>query len=122
MAAADRWVDRSGDATVNIETLGAGTIDRQQDQSRRLSVSAVRAVPTTLREHSTITLAVNSERLARAFELTARFRQQLIDLLRDGPSDDVYQIEIAIFPVTTKKREHPYAVSSRAVADPGERS
>jgi transcriptional regulator with XRE-family HTH domain len=122
MAAADRWVDRSGDATVSVETLGAGMIERQQDQSRRLSISALRSIPITLREHSTITLAVNSDRLARAFELTARFRQQLIDLLRDGPADDVYQIEIAIFPVTTKKRENPHAVSRSAVADSGEGS
>jgi transcriptional regulator with XRE-family HTH domain len=122
MAAADRWVDRSGDATVNIETLEAGTIERQQGQSRRLSASALRSIPIALREHSTITLAVNSEQLARAFELSARFRQQLIDLLRDGPADDVYQIEVAIFPVTTKKRENPYAVSGRAVADSGEGS
>jgi transcriptional regulator with XRE-family HTH domain len=122
MAAADRWVDRSGDATVNIETLGAGAIERQQDQLRRLSLSALRSVPIALREHSTITLAVNSDRLAQAFELTARFRQQLMDLLREGPPDDVYQIEVAIFPVTTKKRENPYAVSGRAVADSGEGS
>ena len=122
MAAADRWVDRSGDATVNIETLEAGTIERQHGQSRRLSASALRSIPIALREHSTITLAVNSEQLARAFELSARFRQQLIDLLRDGPADDVYQIEVAIFPVTTKKRENPYAVSGRAVADSGEGS
>jgi hypothetical protein len=122
MAATDRWVDRSGDATVSIETLGAGTIEKQQEQSRRLSVSALRSVPIALREHSTITLAVNSDRLVRAFELTARFRQQLIDLLRDGPPDDVYQIEIAIFPVTTNKRENPHAVSGSAVADSGEGS
>jgi uncharacterized protein (TIGR02147 family) len=122
MAAADRWVDRSGDVTVSIETLGAGTIERQQDQSRRLSISALRSIPIALREHSTITLAVNSDRLARAFELTARFRQQLIDLLRDGPADDVYQIEIAIFPVTTNKRENAHVVSGSAVADSGEGS
>jgi transcriptional regulator with XRE-family HTH domain len=122
MAAVDQWIDRSGDATVSLETLGAATIQRREDQSRRLSVSAMRTVPIALREHSTITLAVNSEHLARAFELTARFRQQLIDLLRDGPADDVYQIEIAIFPVTTKKRENPYAVPGGAVADSGEGS
>jgi uncharacterized protein (TIGR02147 family) len=122
MAAADRWADRSGDATVSIETLGAGTLERQQEQSRRLSISALRSIPIALREHSTITLAVNSDRLARAFELTARFRQQLIDLLRDGPADDVYQIEIAIFPVTTNKRENAHAVSGSAVADSGEGS
>jgi hypothetical protein len=33
--------------------------------------------------------------------LIARFRQQLGDLLQDRGADDVYQLEIALFPVTT---------------------
>jgi len=36
------------------------------------AVSALRSIPIALREHSTITLAVNSDRLARAFERGAR--------------------------------------------------
>ena len=59
----------------------------------------------TYREQASITIAVNSASLPRAFEIVSRFRQQLLDVLTEGERDDVYQIEIALFPVTTLKRE-----------------
>ena len=62
-------------------------------------------MPVALREHTSITMAISSKALPRAFELAARFRQQLVDLLQEDPADDVYQIELALFPVTTLKRE-----------------
>jgi hypothetical protein len=58
----------------------------------------------TLRDHSTITLVANSAQLPRAVDLIARFRQQLVDLLQDGAADDVYQLEISLFPITTLNR------------------
>jgi len=105
MAATDRWVDKSGEACVSIDTLTPEAVDGMHTQNRRLSAAAVRHVPMTLREHTSITLAVNSAALPRAFELVSRMRQQLVDLLQDGAADDVYQIEIALFPVTTLKHE-----------------
>jgi uncharacterized protein (TIGR02147 family) len=113
MASADRWVDRSGDARVSLGSLAPDAIERQQDQSRRLSIAAVRTVPVTVREHSSITLAIDTARLPRALELMARFRQQLVELLQEGAADDVYQIEIALFPITTLQR----AADSRGSAD-----
>jgi uncharacterized protein (TIGR02147 family) len=104
MESADRWVDRSGDARVDLGSLSSGTLERQQEQTRRLSAASIRSVPVTLRDHSSITLAINSARLPRAVELIARFRQQLIELLPEGGSDDVYQLEIALFPITTLSR------------------
>jgi uncharacterized protein (TIGR02147 family) len=101
MESPDRWIDRSGDAHVSLGSLSPETLDRQQAQARTLSVGAVRTAPVTLRDHGSITLAVNSARLPRAVELIARFREQLVDLLQDGGADDVYQLEIALFPVTT---------------------
>ena len=105
MESVDRWVDRSGDAVVSLESLPPETLERQQEESRRLSNAAVRTVPVAVREHSSITLAINSARLPRAVELIARCRQQLVELLQDGAPDDVYQIEIALFPITTITRE-----------------
>jgi uncharacterized protein (TIGR02147 family) len=104
MESADRWSDRSGDARVSVGSLAPETLQLQQDQSRRLSVAAVRSVPVTLRDHSTITLVANSAQLPRAVDLIARFRQQLVDLLQDGAADDVYQLEISLFPITTLNR------------------
>ncbi len=105
MASTDRWVDKSGDACVSIETLAPEEVDALHGQNRRLATAAARHVPMTLREHSTITFAINSAALPRAFELVSRFRQQLVELLREGATDDVYQLEIALFPVTTIKHE-----------------
>jgi uncharacterized protein (TIGR02147 family) len=124
MTSADRWVDASGDARASVDALDRETLDRRQHQAQRLSAAAVHAVPMTLREHSSITLAVHSAALPRAFELITRFRQQLVQLLRDGPADDVYQIEVAVFPVTTLKRgkENTDGLPGRAVADSGEGS
>ncbi|HEX7779191.1 MAG TPA: TIGR02147 family protein [Vicinamibacterales bacterium] len=105
MASMSSWVDKSGDASVSIEGLATEVIEKQQEQQRRLSTCAVGALPLSAREHTSITVAVNSSALPRAFELIARFKQQLVELLQEGPCDDVYQIECAIFPVTTIKRE-----------------
>jgi transcriptional regulator with XRE-family HTH domain len=131
MESADRWIDRSGDGRVSLESVPAEALNRQQDQSRRLSLAAVRTAPVTLRDHSSMTLAVNSTRLPRAVELITRCREQLVELLQEGAADDVYQIEIAIFPVTTMWRDRfsnrpiqggSDVLSRDAVADPGERS
>jgi hypothetical protein len=105
MAARDRWVDTAGDARVSLQSLPPETIDQRQAGSARLSASAARFVPVTYREQASITIAVNSASLPRAFEIVSRFRQQLLDVLTEGERDDVYQIEIALFPVTTLKRE-----------------
>ncbi len=105
MESADRWSDRSGNARVSLESLPPDTLERQQKQSKQLSIAAIRTTPVTVREHSSITLAINSARLPRAVEVIARCRQQLVELLQDGAPDDVYQVEIALFPVTTITRE-----------------
>jgi uncharacterized protein (TIGR02147 family) len=105
MASTDRWVDTAGDARVSLQSLQPETVDARQAGSARLGASAARFVPAAYREQTSITVAVNSRSLPRAFEIVSRFRQQLVDLLTEGEPDDVYQIEIALFPVTTLKRE-----------------
>jgi transcriptional regulator with XRE-family HTH domain len=105
MSSAERWIDKSGDASVGVDTLPDDTISRLHHQTGERSIAAVRGVPITLREHVSITMAISSRALPRAFELAARFRQQLVELLQDGETDDVYQIEVAMFPITALKRE-----------------
>lgn len=105
MAAPDRWVDTAGDARVNLGSLAPETVEARQADSARLSASAARHVPVAFRDQTSITVAVNSRSLPRAFEIVSRFRQQLLELLTEGAADDVYQIEIAVFPVTTLKHE-----------------
>jgi transcriptional regulator with XRE-family HTH domain len=105
MVARDRWVDTAGDARATLQSLQPETIDARQTSTARLSASASRLVPVTYREQTSITMAISSTSLPRAFEIVSGFRQQLVDLLTEGEPDDVYQFEIALFPVTTLKRE-----------------
>ncbi len=105
MSSTERWLDKSGDTSVGIDTVPAETVNRLHQQTKERSIAALHTVPITLREHSSITMAISSTALPRAFELAARFRQQLVELLQEGTVDDVYQIELAMFPVTSIKRE-----------------
>jgi hypothetical protein len=105
VSSTERWLDKSGDTSVGIDTVPAETVNRLHKQTKERSIAALHTVPITLREHSSITMAISSTALPRAFELAARFRQQLVELLQEGTVDDVYQIELAMFPVTSIKRD-----------------
>ena len=52
-------------------------------------------------EHSSVTLAVDSNRLPEITRKIATFRSELLELLRqDQNRDDVYRLEISLFPIT----------------------
>ncbi|HEY7370443.1 MAG TPA: TIGR02147 family protein [Thermoanaerobaculia bacterium] len=105
MAAEDRWVDLSGDAVANLEQIGGPTIEELFVQAGRLSAASLSAAAPARREHLAITLAVAGARVPRAIAMIVKFRQQLIDELEAEPADDVYRLEIALYPVTTLARE-----------------
>lgn len=106
MAAPDRWIDRSGDAAASLDGLPTEALEKLVAEARRLAVQSLRDVPGALREHSMTTVAVDTARLAGAFERIARFRRELLVYLDEGgaPRDDVYQLEIHLFPVTRLRR------------------
>jgi DNA-binding transcriptional regulator YdaS (Cro superfamily) len=70
---------------------------------------AIGSAPSRARALSSTTVAVHSSALPRAIDLIARCRQQLLDMLQEDTADEVYQLEIALFPIT--------ALNSRQQAD-----
>jgi transcriptional regulator with XRE-family HTH domain len=108
MAAPDRWVDKSGDAVVHLPLLDEKTRERRDGQARRLSTAARDGVSPALREHTTVTLAISRARIPRAIEVASRLMQQLIEELQSGEADDVYQVDFAMYPVTTLNREEEH--------------
>ena len=96
----DRWVDRSEGLVVSMEDFTQAAIHRLWSQVRELSLASMRD-PTRVHEHSSTTLAVNSKRLPEITERIARFRSELLELLQhDRAHDDVYRLEISLFPIT----------------------
>ncbi len=108
MRAAGTWVDRTGDSAASLDGLTHVTIQQLTQRVGRLREIAMEHVPARLRDHSSTTLAVDTAKLASALELIRRFRLQLAELLAtDGPTDDVYQLEISLFPITNLAHSRP---------------
>lgn len=96
----DRWVDRSGGLVVCMEDFTQATIDRLWSQIQKLALASLND-RIRVHEHSSMTLAVDSQRLPEITEKIARFRSELLELLQsDRTQDDVYRLEINLFPIT----------------------
>ena len=96
----DRWIDRSQGLVVSMEDFTQAAIDRLWSQVRELALASMRD-PARIHEHSSTTLAVDSKRLPEITEKIARFRSELMELLQhDEAHDDVYRLEISLFPIT----------------------
>ena len=96
----DRWVDRSEGLVVSMDDFTQAAIERLWSQVRDLSLASMRD-PDRIHEHTSTTLALDSKRLPEITEKIARFRSELLELLQnDRTHDDVYRLEISLFPIT----------------------
>ena len=96
----DRWIDCSKGLVVSMEDFTQAAINRLWSQVRQLALASMRD-PARIHEHSSTTLAINSKRLPEITEKIARFRSELLELLQNDQShDDVYRLEISLFPIT----------------------
>lgn len=87
MERADRWVDTAGDAIADLPSFAH---------------EAIRSAAKARRSASTTTVALNTARLPDAARRIERFRQELVGWLASDPvRDDVFRLDIQLFPVTT---------------------
>ncbi|MGE0431978.1 MAG: TIGR02147 family protein [Planctomycetota bacterium] len=108
MAAPDRWIDKSGHFTADMNGFAAIAVQRLLDQVNRLARHAIDRVPDDQRAHSSTTIAINSARLPEALDAITTFHATFAQLIeRDARRDDVYQLEINLFPLTTLKQQQP---------------
>ncbi len=106
MKSRNRWVDTSGDTVASLDAFSQVAVRRLFEQVRELSLSAARRAPAGFHDHSSATLAVSTNRLPEALARIARFRGELIAFLESAADrDDVYQLEINLFPVTSLRQE-----------------
>jgi uncharacterized protein (TIGR02147 family) len=95
MADKARWVDLAGDAAVSVDGVDSPT------RVALLGAPAASPAAAGAHERSAITLTVAAARVPQAIARITRLRQQLIDELQAEPADDVYRLEIALYPLTT---------------------
>jgi uncharacterized protein (TIGR02147 family) len=105
MSGRDRWIDKSGDAEFHSSALAEAASNQMNQEIHELAVHAIKRVPSPHRVHRQMVLAMDSTRLPRLKLLTDEFIKELRALVSEGDTkNDVYQVEISLFPITTLKR------------------
>jgi uncharacterized protein (TIGR02147 family) len=105
MSGRDRWTDKSGDAEFHSSALTEAARNQMNQDVHELAADAIRRVASEHRVHRQMVVAVDSNSLPRLQRLADEFTDELRSLISESASkDDVYQVEISLFPVTTLKK------------------
>jgi uncharacterized protein (TIGR02147 family) len=106
MSGRDRWIDKSGDAEFRSSTnLTEAACNQMNQEIHELAVDAIKRIPSQHRAHREVVIALDSRMLPRLKALADEFVNQLQSLVSEGDAkDDVYQVEISFFPITTLKK------------------
>ncbi len=78
------------------------SLRRSHMEDTKLVAKALLDVPIEEREVNSVTLAIPSKEMARAKDLIRKFQDDFCDLIEGEPSDDVYRLTIAFFPLTAR--------------------
>jgi Domain of unknown function (DUF4423) len=76
-----------------------------QQEVHELAVAAIQRIPSRYRIHRQVAVALDSKQLPRFTMLAEEFMHEIQTLFSESDTkDDVYRIEISIFPVTAIKK------------------
>ena len=101
----DRWNDRSGDAEFHSVGLTENASNQINQEIHELAIQAVRRIPGHDRVHRHMVMAFSSSGLPKLNGLVDKFMEELRHIASEVESkDDVFEIEISCFPVTTMKK------------------
>jgi uncharacterized protein (TIGR02147 family) len=92
---------QSGNATNINGHLTSGASKRLQKQLLEKSMRALEELPIEVRNHTSITVAINSKSLEEAKEKIKNFRRHLCAFFeQDKNPNEVYQLQISLYPLT----------------------
>lgn len=97
-----KWNDLSSGFTTNISNDMTSSAHRKlQEQLLTKAISAQHA-PANRRDHSAMTMAIDSSKIPEAKERIRQFRRSLTKFLTEGTEekDSVFSLNIALFPLT----------------------
>jgi uncharacterized protein (TIGR02147 family) len=105
MSGRDHWIDKSGDAEFHSTALNEAACNQMNQEIHELAIDAIKRIPSQHRVHRLAVVAVGSGKLPQLKMMADDFMNQLRSLVSESDAkDDVYQVEISFFPVTTLKK------------------
>jgi plasmid maintenance system antidote protein VapI len=102
-----RWLALHANNTSAGKDLYHAAYRRLQRQILEQAIRALDEVPLERRDQSSMTMAIDSSRLPAAIEKITVFRRELCSFLEQGEErDQIYQLAVALFPVTSLPARH----------------
>ncbi len=101
-----KWINTKGSNTTVDDDLTHSAYRKYLKQILGLAIKALEEVPVNLRDQSSMTMSINTNRLPEAIEMITKFRRRLCKFLEeDKEKDEVYQLAISLYPLTNIKRK-----------------
>lgn len=95
------WVDHSERLALSHDALTEVALQKIHRETHELALRSMEQTSPTRRAQTSFTVAVNTKRLPQVLERIEKFRRSLEAFVRDDDQpDDVYRIEISVFPLT----------------------
>lgn len=85
------------------EDTTSHALQQSHIEALEMGIQKIKDIEVDFRDFSSITLAMDLEKLTEAKTIIREFRQKMAALLRDGNKTDVYQLAIQFYPLTQIK-------------------
>ena len=96
-----KWIDRAGNLTnIAAPDFSAAALRKMQTQFLAMAIDAIEGVSPELRDNTGMTMAIDRAKIPEAKKRIAKFRRELCAYLQSGKKDSVYQIGIALYPLS----------------------
>ncbi len=82
------------------EDVASQALQASHRDTLELGQKKLSEIPVELRDYSSLTVALDPEKLPEAKVIIREFRQKMADLLKGGCKTEVYQLAIQFFPLT----------------------
>jgi uncharacterized protein (TIGR02147 family) len=105
----DRFIELNAGFATNISgNLTSMGSKKLQKQILEQSIEALVNLPIEVRNHTSMTMAVDPKLLPEAIERIKKFRRELTEFLEtSGEATEVYQMSLSLFPITQiEKNKH----------------
>ncbi|MBT3982532.1 MAG: TIGR02147 family protein [Bacteriovoracaceae bacterium] len=100
-----KWNDHSDGFTTIIDKEFTNiALKKYQKQLLEKAANAMDDTDRDQRDQSSMTMAVNVEKMPEAKKIIKKFRRDLCDLLEDGNRQEVYQLVVSLFPLGNVKK------------------
>lgn len=87
------------------EDIPSQSIKASHIRALEMAKEKLADIPVELRDYSSMTLAIDPEKLQEAKVMIREFRQKIISLMSEGKKRDVYRFSIQVYPISSIDEE-----------------